>query len=271
MREIFRIHKTTLIERVLLFGTITSIPLQDHIGAMGGISASFLMFALLGSYLILCRGNELLKISHNSIFLAGYAFIGVGFFMELVNNSFGFREIIQIGFMVLGGVGIASVCRDEKALKIGLYGYLFAGVVTAAVFIFSTYGSLSLASGNSFTDASAIRAEVRGNNPLEGNSNKLAFIIAQGAVAGLAMAFTEKLSYRRAILFTLCAICIIGTFLPMSRSAILILFASSAVVIFFRGLMNFRVIMAKLTLEQTNEHADQDLASAPALQAQEVF
>lgn len=239
-------RNTNQLERFLLFGAIASIPLQESVPTVGGMSLSFIMLGLATMYIVLCRGREFSRICQHPIFLALGGFVGVGLFMELVNESDGFKEIFKISFMVLGGIVIASMCRDKEALKVALYGFLFGSFVTAIVLILSMYGKLSALSAGSFIEASHMRQQYSGENPLEGNLNQIAFLIAQGAVAGLALAFAEKQVYRRMFLFTLCAFCIVGTFLPMSRSGILTLFVSGGAVMFIRGILNIRVLVASL-------------------------
>ena len=52
---------------------------------------------------------------------------------------------------------------------------------------------------------------------MQANPNELAFFVAQGAVAALALAFMARSAFTRYSLFSITALCLIASFLPLSR------------------------------------------------------
>ena len=79
------------------------------------------------------------------------------------------------------------------------------------------------------------------------NLNGMAITAATGAVLALVLALTAK-SFRLRILFLgTAAFCVIATFLPFSRTAVVILALSSATVMFAYG-VNVRAIVIALVL-----------------------
>ena len=55
-------------------------------------------------------------------------------------------------------------------------------------------------------------------NSLKANLNSLAFFLAQGAAAALAIALMSRSAFVRYSLFGITALCFIASFLPLSRS-----------------------------------------------------
>lgn len=240
--------RTTKFERFLLFGIIISFPLQAVIPTVGGASLSFIIFAIAACYLIIWRPQVLMRTLQHPIFIAGFIFIGIGLFLEFAHSSFGYILVGRIGMMVLGGVFIASLCRDRSAFDTCLLGILMAGVVVSYVFVTSNYSDLAGAQVDNLIEANRLRKDLMRGNPLEKNLNQLAFMAAQGAVAGLVLVLTAKTPSKRNVFLAICAFCLVGTFLPMSRSGILIFFLTACSIFFTTGLMKPRVLIGGLVL-----------------------
>lgn len=236
---------TTVFERFLLMTTVAVLPLQSYIPTVQGVSALFLVFAGLGGYVLLWRPKTLVKTLQHPVFLAGYLLVGLGLLMEFVNNSSGYDELLRIAFMLIGGILIASLCRDRMGLLFSLYGFLLAGVWLSSLLFFTSYGLLSKAQFTDFKSASQFRSDVlEQGDPLSGDRNDMAFFAGRGALIALVLALTAKASLRRYLFLALGTFCVIATFLPMSRSGIMMLVMSCGAVLYAYGIKQPKVIVA---------------------------
>jgi hypothetical protein len=150
--------------------------------------------------------------------------------------------------MVGGGVLLATMCRDKKALRACLVAFVIVGLWMAIVLIITMYSGLSGASATDFDEASKVREGLLESNPFLGNANSMAFMTGQGVVVALVMALHEKKSWRRYALFGIIILGIVATFLPLSRSGIVITLVSCATVMFVHKGQKLRVILAAIVL-----------------------
>ena len=241
-------YKTTLMDRLLLVAFIVFLPLQADIPTLGGASITFIIIGLSGAYLAILKSNTLMKVFKHPVFLAGFAFAAAGLCMEFVHDSGEYSIGIRIGLMVLGGIIVASLCRDRKALRFAAYGYCMAGVIVSIILILSVYGSLTLAStsatGEDFKEAQQARSEAFTESASDADINLLGFHCAQGVVAALALGLTAGSALRRNLFLALGTLMLLATFLPMSRGAVTILVVSCGAVAYSFGIFRPKLIIA---------------------------
>ena len=138
--------------------------------------------------------------------------------------------------MYIGAIVIATLCRDRRALRACVFGYILVGVFLAIYLFLTSYGALQGATATDFDEASRLRAEVFEENALYANVNSMAFFLAQSAAVTLAIALTSRSAFAHYGLFGVTAVCFIASFLPLSRSGTAItLLACVAVVLAYLG------------------------------------
>lgn len=244
--------QTTTVEQILLMSLLFLMPLQSYIPRLGGASILFVIYGVVGLYLGIWRRKSLIKILLHPVFLAGFLFAGISGFMEFFHESGGYRESFRIGMMIMGGVFVACLCRDLKALTFALYGCLLAGILVSMILVLTVYGTLSSATATDFESASKIRkAAFDEANALEADLNTMAYFTAQGAMVALALCLGRReRNFKKFALLLIGAFCILGTFLPMSRGSIIILVVSCAAIAYSYGLLRPKIIfgVAILTL-----------------------
>ena len=251
-----RLSRTTTIERLLLMTLVVLMPLEGSIPTVGGYSILFLMFGVLGGYLVLCRLSALERIARHPVFLAGFALIGVGIFMETVHESNMYSEVFRLGFMFLAALLIASICRDRKALLVCLYGILLASLSLSAVLFLTTFTTLKTMqsqpdarvnsgdSAKSFRQATLQRKRMFTSDvPIGGDINKMAFYTTLGTVVAFALVLETKSVLWRYMFLASGVFCLIATFLPMSRGALVNLFISGAAVSYAHGILRPKAIL----------------------------
>ena len=227
---------TTLVERLLLLLNILLLPLEVYGPTIGGFSSMFFLFAISGLYVLLWRVGSLAQIWNHRVLLACYFLIFVGFILETCSLSTNYAVISRIAQMCIGVMVIATLCRDIRALRSCILGYMLAGIWVSLYLFLTFYGTLQGASASNFDEATRVRLEMIQQNSIEENMNTLAFFVGQGAVAAMAMAFMCRSVCVRYSLFGITALCLVASFLPLSRGGIVLtLIACIAVVMAYVG------------------------------------
>jgi hypothetical protein len=241
-------HPTTAPERFLLMATIILLPLQGNLPKLGEVSSLFIIFGVLGVFLVFCRPGVLARTLRHPMFLSGYALIGIALLMEVIHSSTGYDTILRYFYMFMGAVFITSLCRDRWALRSGMYGVMLASVWMAALLFLTVHGNLSLANTGSYSEATQLRGKAMDDNLLENNWNVMGFLIAEGAVVALALGLSTKTRLQQYVFLAIGAFCAVATFLPMSRSAIVALVVATTAIFYTQGVMRARVITGAVIL-----------------------
>jgi O-antigen ligase len=225
---------TTRIEHLLLLLNIVLLPMETVLPNPGGYSSVFFLFAISSIYIMFKRFGSIIHIWNHPVFLASYVFILLGLIFEGCSPFASYKEINRIAQMFIGAIVIATLCRDTRALRVCIFGYVLIATLLALYLFLSSYGALQGATATNFDEASRMRAEVFQEDTLGGqmNVNNLAFFLAQGAAVALAIALMSRSALAHYSLFGVTALCFIASFLPLSRSGTAItLLACMAVVL----------------------------------------
>jgi O-antigen ligase len=227
---------TTRVEHILLFLNIVLLPMEEALPNPGGFSFVFLLFAVSSMYIVLHRFGSFAQVWKHPVFLASYALLFIGLLLEGYSPSASYKEVFRIAQMYMGAVVIATLCRDTRALRVCVIGYVLVGIYLSLYLFLSVYGTLQGATATDFQEASKVRAEAFQVDSLKANLNSLAFYLAQGTAATLAIALMSRSTFARYSLFGITAVCFVASFLPLSRSGTAIaLIACVAVVLAYMG------------------------------------
>jgi hypothetical protein len=233
---------TTRLERTLLVLAITLLPLENYIPAVAGFSILFVIFAVIGFYAVLNRPHFLNMIWMHPVFVAIYICLSVFTLLEFASPLSDYREIASSWFTTAGAVVVASLCRDRRALKACLYGYIVAAVWLGVVLFSTSYGTLAKASASTFHEAGKIRVEALGENPIN-NLNSMAFTCVQGGTVAFVFALFSRAPYWRISFSILALFCLVAASLPMSRMAVLVTIVTSGVVLYSYGVKHVRALV----------------------------
>ena len=246
--EAGEIAATSGLEKLFLFTTIVALPSENHFTFLPGFSLIFLLFGAIALYVVFFRFSELLQTLCHPLFLAAFLFLGYGVLMELTHDNASYGELFRVAQMIVGAVLLATICRDWPALRSACHGYLIAGVFLSALLFFTSYGALSQATTANFQEASELRVSAFENNPLEANLNSMAFGAGQAAVVALAWALAARQSVYRGFYMAAGVICMIGSFLPLSRGGVAITIAACASVMYAFGLRHGKPLLIAVLL-----------------------
>jgi hypothetical protein len=206
------------------------------------------MFGLAALYLMLNHPAALWKTMGQPVFVAAYLFLLYSAAMEMTAPHANMQELMRIGQMIVGAVLIAAICRDIGGLKVALLGYLAAGLWLSVMLFLTSYGAIHGAAASNFQEASMLRQEVFADNPIQANLNNMAFVSGQGAVVALAWALTVRTHGVRNLLLAGGLLCLVATFLPLSRGGIVITIISCASVMYGFGLRHAKSILIVMVL-----------------------
>ena len=151
---------TTRIEHLLLLLNIVLLPMEEALPNPGGYSFVFFLFAISSIYIVFQRFGSITQVWNHPVFLASYVFILLSLILEGCSPFASYREIIRIAQMYIGAIVIATLCRDTRALRVCIFGYILVGIYLALYLFLSSYGALQGATATDFNEASQVRAEV---------------------------------------------------------------------------------------------------------------
>lgn len=241
--------RATPFERSLLLTSVAIFPLQDYFPSVAGMSTSFIFFATLAAYVIVNRLRSLGEIWCHPVFITAYVFVAVTALLEFSSPLSKYEEIIRFAQMIGGAVCVAVICRDRSALAAGLYGYIAAALWVSVVLYLTSYGTLQgMGTADDFDEASKIRAQAFGEKALGANLNRLAIVCVQGAVVAFALTLSDRWKHLRAPLVGITAFCLIASFLPMSRGAVVMSLMSFAVILYAHGARQGKILIVACVL-----------------------
>jgi len=213
-------------DRWFLVALIVLLPLQDHLPSVRGYSVIYLVFAAATLYVFAVRFRVLIRTFTQPLFFSLLVMLGGFGVVEIMHphpSTDPFERIVE---MAVGAAVIATLCRDERALRWALVGYVTAGLWLSVLIFRTSYGTLNEVAASDFAEASRLRGEAFADSPIHGNLNAMAHVAAQGAAVALAFALTRTSLIPRVVCFGCCAFCALSALLPLSRGGFLTLIAA---------------------------------------------
>jgi hypothetical protein len=208
--------------RLLLMGTVATLPLQTHLPAIAGASMTFLAFLLLTATALVMQPMALFRAAGDRILIAGYVLLVATFTLELLHANAGFSDWWRMLQMFIAAAVIASYCRRERDVSAIELGVMIGGSWVALVIARGSYGIIASASASGFVEASRLRVQALNAIDFHANWNELAFYCAAAATIAAARAILSH-GFRRLIYAGFGLASILGTFLTFSRSGIIML------------------------------------------------
>jgi hypothetical protein len=241
------VPQTTPVERFLLMLTMVIMPLESNLPTIDRYSVLFVTFAASACYALFKRPTILSITALHPVFMAAYGMIALGFLVESGHPNTRYSELIRLCFMIAGGVVIASLCRDRRSLRFSMYGYMIAGVWLSFVLLLTSYSSLTSGHAVGYQEATQLRIQVFSEGPLAGDLNSIAFFAVQAGVVAFALMLTAQSGLQRRVYLAVSTLCLVASFLPMSRSAVLAATLSyTTVMLSYRGSRTNVVLAAGL-------------------------
>lgn len=239
---------STLTERLFLFVTLALLPMQANLPKVKGFGSLFLVYAGLLTYLLLCRPKSLFRSARHGIFVAAYCFMGAAFIIELAHGEPEIYEMLRLVFMIVGAVIITTLCKDRRALAVGLYGYLLGSLVLSSILLLQGYDRVSsIAATDNFYEMSRSRMDALSQTSLLENLNAISFYASQGVIIALVTAFTAGLTlalHYRILLTITGLVCMTAAFTTMSRTGVVTMVLAMMAVACSYGLVRIRIAVA---------------------------
>jgi hypothetical protein len=236
-----RQYRTTRLDRFLLMSIIIILPSEQYFPAVAGFSIAFIMFIMLGGYVLFKRPGTLARMSSDPLFVTAYILLGLGSLIEFLHPYASYSEIFRIGQMIAGAIIIASLCRDRSSLRAAMHGYLIAGIWLSVFIFLISFSVLSRATAMDFDAATRIRGQIF--EDVSFSATWMALISAKGAVVALALALSAQALHRYYLFLGIVIFCLIATSLSLTRSGIVMIIVSFAAVMFASGIWRGRTIL----------------------------
>ena len=216
-----RTPPTTGVERALLAGAIVLVPFDYFLPDVGPFSTLFLVFTALALYAGVRRGRVLRAVLVHPAFVPAYALLVVAAIVESMHPHASYVEVLRMARMVGGGVVVAALCRDARALLHCVRAFVGVGVLMSAGLTLVAYRRLWVASALDFDAASTVReAAFAQVLRMQGDLNVLGLTTALGTTLAVALALWARSRAAFAGWLGVATFCGVATFLPMSRGAV---------------------------------------------------
>ena len=225
---------TSRFEQFLLGILIVGLALEESLPRVGPVSVGFILFAAVGLYVFFKRSGSFRRVLGMPLPLAFLVVVLIALISEVSRSEPMFHYARRIGLMALGMVVVAALVRSRAAIRVGLLAFLLVAAVQAAIVGLTSGQALYSTAASDYFSATAARIAALKDFPIQGNFNRLAFIIGIGGVLGLVAAGTLQSSRSRLLVRTLSVLCFFGVAFLASRSAILATFGAAASLVVLR-------------------------------------
>lgn len=230
------------IKRWLLLLIVATMPLQENIPLVLGMSFPFILLVLL-TIIIIIQGNwnRLIYAMRMPIVLSLFLYVGITLYVEYMHESSLYAGILRTLLSYLGAVVLGVAISDIKAFKSVVIGYIISGIYLGVVLYAYGWGMLSTDT-SSFFEADAVRDEVLSKLPIRENANNIA---ARAAICVILISLVlltkaDVLTKNKRILFIALIIQTIALFVTMSRTGFVILIATMVLVALFYKLFSYK-------------------------------
>jgi hypothetical protein len=239
-------YRTTTLDRLLLMVLAVLIPLGPFLPAAAGFTTLYLLFAVVAGYTLLNRPGAVARTWSHPVFLAAFVLLITAILIESLHPFARYGDIFSTGSMFVGALVVASLCRDRRALRVSIYGYLIGAVLISVMLFMTAYGTLQVATATDFSEAQRVRKESL--EEVDANPNGLGRSAGHGAAIALALGLTARSPLRRNLFFGLTLFCVVASSLSMSRGAMVGVGASCATIMYAYGVRNMKVILVATAL-----------------------
>jgi len=220
----------------LLCAAVCLSPVLDALPGLGGFSVAWLVYAILGGWVVSRQSGALVKTAQEPLFLFAILFLATGASVEALHSDSDFEVVTRFAQTVAGAVLIASLCRTRKILGFALRSLAWFAFVISLILIATSYQNLRAIDVDDYEAASGLRDQVFASSAMFSDLNRWSFACGLGAPVSLAI-LSRTNDQRKKALWTVVGItCLLGTSLPLSRSGMVVtLGACGAVLLFSRG------------------------------------
>jgi hypothetical protein len=237
-----RIH-----ERVLLFTTIVLLPFEEAIPTLGGLSAIWILFGLIG-IIALQQPRDLFAIAFLPTFLCFYLMVLVAGIIELSHSRFNLGDWTRLVQVIVGAILIATLIKDRSMLRWAILAYVGIGVILCVVFFRAGYHGLSEIDAEQLHNANGVRSNLYSGSLVAHGTNLYANYAAQAALCCLALTIGAKSGIKQMAFLAATMIMVVSTFLSMSRGGSAACAVGIVVILLrWRGI-SWRPLMMGLTI-----------------------
>lgn len=226
--------RTARFEQLLLSLLVVGLALEESLPRVGPVSVGFILFAAVGIYVFVRYQRAFQKVLTLPLPLAFLALVFISLVSEFGRSEPMFHYARRIGLMALGMVVVATLVRTRAAIRSALLAFLIVASLQAIIVIVASGQALYSSTAVDYFTATSARIAALKDVPLEGNFNRIAFIIGTGGILGLIAAGQIHGTRMQWMVRFLSVLCFVGVAFFASRSAMVTTFAAGAALVVLR-------------------------------------
>lgn len=218
------------------------MPVFDSESSRGGLSTAAVIFIALLMYTLLLHAGNLITASFTRVMWVSALVLATSILMEGITDHPMLGRPFRYLQMFIALATVAALCRDRQSVKVVLWGFAIAGLWHSLSLLINLHGVLSGADVDNFKEATTLREKTFAHADFSVNLNRLAFFCSQGWTALLFLALDARKNAQRATLFLLASVCLLASFLTMSRSGLLFCIVPGVFALYHFGKGNLRQV-----------------------------
>ncbi|MGH9966925.1 MAG: O-antigen ligase family protein [Pyrinomonadaceae bacterium] len=199
--------------------------------SIAGFSLAKLIIMPLLLAVVALKPRRLLQVCKHPVMLSGAAFLAWCSIAELLHPYPDMGFVYRVAQVFVFAALIAAVASDPAAFRRVLSALVFTCSALALYLVYNFYGSVSSEVGG-FREASRLRDQALSEISLDTGLNILGYTVGMGAVIALSRFLYAKDRKTRVLWGSMFTLCAVGTFIPLSRGALVALVTASLLVLF---------------------------------------
>jgi len=228
----------------LLFLVSVIVPCEDDVAAIAGFSVSYAAFLGLVVFAAILRPDRVIRAGSHPVFVCCYVFLLSALIIEWCHPMSQYRELIRIGCVVAAGIGIAALTTQVRSVRAVLAGLAVGGFIASLQLLTGGYSAMQQTAAEGFAEASAARAQIEAATDSAANLNRLAAMCGLAAAVWLVHALKSQRRLHGLIALIIGCVCFMGSFVPMSRSGLVITFGMVGSILYASHVRFRRLLVA---------------------------
>jgi O-antigen ligase len=214
---------------ILIVPPILAIPFENEVSIAGFSLAKLIIIPLLIAVVTL-RQRQLFRVCRHPVMLSGAAFLVWCCIAEGLHPYPDLGFIYRVAQVFVFAALIAAVASDPPAFRRVLSALAFSCSMLALYLVYNFYGSVS-SEVSGFREAGRLRDQALKEMSLDTGLNILGYTVGMGAVIALSRFLAARDRKSKVLWGGVFSLCVVGTFIPLSRGALIALVAASLLVL----------------------------------------
>ena len=208
--------------------------MDNQLPTFFGFSSLYLYFIIISVYLLLFRLKKVLFILNQPVAKIFILFFIICFITEVFHSEPRFYMYSRTMLMFIASIQVGALFDHKSSYPFIIYALGLSGILISNNIYGSIYSQLNSFSQQGLTiqEVDALRASLDVTELIKENLNRVANYLGLSGVISYFFATESKTKFKKYLFFSISIMSIFFAFMPMSRSAIFIIFATMFFVMF---------------------------------------